>query len=187
MRPEISVESNKFFSSQNRQDRRWSAQLPDQWVPSSGEVKKVWICTALFHTPSWRRRKNCIFYVIEIKTNCLGNSNLQYQLTMLLTRCNRPVIIMVRHHDVGQLRDISDVECSRYWRSYGLDGPGLEYIRGKMFARVHRVQNGSVFHPPTYSLGTGMSLPGVKRPESVFTTQHYFSYCRGYKSVELYF
>jgi len=91
-----------------------SAQLPDQWVPSSGEVKNVRICTALFHTPSWRRRKNCIFYVIEIETNCLGNSNQQHQLTVLLTNCNRPVIIMIRHHDTGQLRDMSDVECSRY-------------------------------------------------------------------------
>ena len=49
---------------------------------------------------------NVYFYPTGLQANCLGNSNLQHQLTVLLTSCNRPVIIMLRHHDIGQLRDI---------------------------------------------------------------------------------
>ena len=55
------------------------------------------------------------FTLPEYKRIGLGNSNLLHQLTVLLTSCNRPVIIMIRYQEIGLLTDISFVACSRYW------------------------------------------------------------------------
>ena len=43
---------------------------------------------------------------------------------------------------------------------YGLDGPGIEFRRGRVFVSV---QTGPGVHPVFYAMGTG-SIPGVMHP-----------------------
>jgi hypothetical protein len=45
---------------------------------------------------------------------------------------------------------------------YGLDGPGFESRWGAKFSAF--VQTGHVAHPASYTMGTGVSFLGVKRP-----------------------
>ena len=49
--------------------------------------------------------------------NCLGNSNLQHQLTVLLTSCNRPVII-IDHNDTS----------SQYWATESYCRCGVQSV-----------------------------------------------------------
>jgi len=83
----------------------------------SGEVENLWSWTLLPSVPAGIASSSYSIWIpinTAVWANSLGNSNLQHQLTVLLTSCYRRVIIMLRHHDIGPSRDISDVDCSRY-------------------------------------------------------------------------
>jgi hypothetical protein len=49
--------------------------------------------------------------------------------------------------------------------AYGLDdrGVGVRVPVGSKFSLLHTVQTGSGVHPASYSMGNGVSFPGVKR------------------------
>jgi hypothetical protein len=44
------------------------------------------------------------------------------------------------------------------------EGSEFEYRYGEEFSLLQIFQTGSEVHPPSYSLSTGNSFPGVKRP-----------------------
>jgi hypothetical protein len=44
--------------------------------------------------------------------------------------------------------------------------PGFDiWKRQELFSLCHRIQTDSGVYPASYSMGTGISFPGVKRPE----------------------
>jgi hypothetical protein len=55
---------------------------------------------------------------------------------------------------------------SRYSDGLRAGRPGFDSRQGKEFSLLYSVQTGSWTHPASYPMGTGGSLPGVKRPKS---------------------
>jgi hypothetical protein len=71
---------------------------------------------------------------------------------------------------------------------YGLDDweVGVRVpVGGQEFSLLHVVQTCSGVHPTSYTMGTGGSFPGVKRPGRE-ADHHLQLVCRGQENVDLY-